>query len=462
MPAIITNKFRVHNAEQFKESFSEAADTYYLGIGRPQAFADNQAFNDGTDTNPPTPNDDIGTEYYAYDDMLSAKKISSSDVSTVIPRRDWATGTVYDYYRHDYGNINSAGSTITSDSSASNLFDATFYVLTSTFDVYKCIDNNSGAASTVEPSGNKNTSTFSTADGYTWKYMYSLTAAEQTNFLSTDFMHVSTESTDYSTTAGAIELVKITDAGSGGSDATYTDIAIRGDGSSGTATVVVSSGAVSSVTITNAGSGYTFASILASDFGSVSGADIDFIISPEGGHASDCVKELGGFFVMMNVNLTQAEGSGDFNTANDFRRIMLIRNPVDSTTGSTATADTLDATKSITMSSTSGNFLPDEKITQATTGAIGYVVDWNSSTNVLRYIQPQFADQGVDANGDLTAFSSTYTVTGANSSVTGTPSSHDTTPEFTHDSGDVIYIENRKPISRAADQTENIKLIVEF
>ena len=33
MPAIITNKFRLNNAEQFSESFSEAANNkYYLGI----------------------------------------------------------------------------------------------------------------------------------------------------------------------------------------------------------------------------------------------------------------------------------------------------------------------------------------------------------------------------------------------------------------------------------------------
>ena len=462
MPAIITNKFRVHNAEQFKESFGEAADTYYLGIGRPQPFADNQAFNDGTDANPPTPNDDIGTEYYIYDDLLSAKKISTSDVSIVIPRRNWTTGTVYDYYRHDYGNINSAGSAITSDSGASNLFDSTFYVLTSTYDVYKCIDNNSGAASTVEPSANKNTSTFSTADGYVWKYMYSLTADERQNFLSTDFMHVSTESTDYSTTAGALELVKITDAGSGGSDGTYSGVTIRGDGSGGTADVTVSSGAITDVTITAVGSGYTYASLAAGDIGSVSGYDVDFIISPEGGHAKDCVKELGGFFVMMNVNFVQAEGSGDFNTENDFRRIVMLRNPTDSTTGSTATADTLDATRSITFSSTSGDFQVDEKITQTTTNAVGYVVDWNSSTKVLRYIQPQFTDQGVNSNGDRVDFSGTSTVTGGTSGVTGTPSSHDITPELTADSGDVLYIENRKPIIRAADQTENVKLIVEF
>ena len=463
MPAIITKDFRIHNARQFQESFSESADTYYLGIGRPQAFANDQAFNDGTDSSPPTPVDSVGSvEHYVYDDLLSAKKVTSSDISLVIPRKNWTTGTTYDYYRHDYGEINSAGNTITANSGATTLLDSNFYVMNSTFDVYKVIDNNGDSASTVEPTGNKSTSVFSTSDSYKWKYMYSLSATEQANFLSTDFMHLSTESSDFSTTAGAIEHVKITAGGSGGTNGTYTGVAIRGDGSSGECTVVVSSNAVSSVTITTAGSGYTFASVKASDIGGVSGADIDFIISPPGGHASDVIAELGGFFVMLNVDLTQADGSGDFNTSNDFRRIVLLRNPTDSTTSATATASTLDATKSITFSGTPGSFQADEKITQATTGAVGFVVDFNSTTKVLRYIQPQFANQGVDSNGNLTAFSGTNTVTGATSGATGTPSSHDTTPELTADTGEILYIENRKPITRASDQTENVKLIVEF
>ena len=465
MPAIITKEFRLTNAKQFQEDFGETNQNYYLALGRPQAFADNQAFNDGTDTSPPTPNDDVGSEFYVYDDLLAAQKIASTDVSLVVPRRDWSTGTVYDYYRHDYGNINTAGSTISSDSGATNLYDATFYVMNSSFDVYKCIDNNSGAASTVEPSGNKSTSVFTTGDSYRWKYMYSLTASEQTNFLSSDFMHVSTESSDFSTTAGAIEHVKITAAGSGGTNGTYTGVNIRGDGSSGTATVVVSGNAVTSVTITAAGSGYTFASILASDIGSVSGADIDFIISPIGGHANDCEKELGAFFVMVNQDIVQNAGSGDFTVANDFRRIALIKNPTSSS--SLATASTLDATKSITFSGSPGSFQADEKITQTTTGAVGFVVDFNSTTKVLRYIQPQFANQGIDSNQNLTAFSGTATVTGGTSGATGTPTSHDTTPELdaktaSAASGDILYVENRKPITRASDQTENIKLIVEF
>jgi len=462
MPAIITKDFRIQNANQFKESFDESADTYYLAIGRPQAFANDQAFNDGTDTSPPTPVDSVGSvDYYVYDDLMSAKKITSSNVSAVIPRRNWTTGTTYDYYRHDYGEINSAGSAIAANSGATTLHDATFYVMNSTFDVYKCIDNNGDSASTVEPTGNKTTSVFSTGDSYKWKYMYTLTASEQANFMSTDFIHCSTESTDYSTTAGAIENAKVTAGGSGGTNGTYTNVDIRGDGSSGKCTVVVSSNAVTSVTITTAGSGYTFASVLASDIGTVSGADIDFIISPPGGHATDVIAELGGFFVMMNVDFSTDE-SGEFNTSNDFRRIALLRNPTDSTTGATATASTLDATKSITFSGTPGAFQADEKITQASTGAVGYVVDFNSTTKVLRYIQPQFANQGIDTNQNVTAFSGTNTVTGGTSSATGTPSSHDVTPELTADTGDILYIENRKPISRASDQTENVKLIVEF
>ena len=35
-------------------------------------------------------------------------------------------------------------------------------------------------------------------------------------------------------------------------------------------------------------------------------------------------------------------------------------------------------------------------------------------------------------------------------------------PEIDHDTGDVLYIENRTPIQRATDQTENIKLVIEF
>ena len=489
MPAIITNKFRIHNSEQFSESFSESSSNiYYLGIGRPQAWAtqtrgDLRTENLGTDSASITPSDSVLQEFNTFDDLLAVKKITSSDVSYVIPRRNWTTATTYDIYRHDYGNrITGTTSTQTSNSGSTNLFDSTFYVLTAARNVYKCLDNNSNGSSTTEPTGTS-VNIITTADGYKWKYMYTLSASQQANFLSTDFMAVTTNSTVSSAAIdGAINIVKIKSAGSGGTNGTYTSIPIRGDGSSGTVTVVVSGGAVTSVTVTNVGTGYTIAYIRNADIVSagatgLSGSEIDCIIEPKGGHGYDAVKELGGFFVMLNVNLegTESSNTGDFTAQNDFRRIVLLRDPYSG--GTVASSTTLRATKAVRFASspTPGTFQVDEKITQATTGAVGKVVEWDATNRILHYIQTKFNDEGVDSNGNLTAFSGVNVITGATSSATGTPSSvaSETADQITFTNGykgseldrhrgDVLYIENRAPITRAADQTENIKLVIEF
>jgi len=489
MPAIITNKFRINNAEQFSESFSEASpETYYLGVGRPQAFAtqtrgDSRTENQGTDSAPITPVDSVIEEFNTYDDLLGVKKLASSDVSYVIPRRNWTTSTVYDYYRHDYGNrITGTTTTQTANSGATTLFDATFYVLTAARNVYKCLDNNGNAASTVEPTGTS-TSILTTADGYKWKYMYTLSATQQSNFLSTDFMAVATDATISSAAVdGAISTVKIKSGGTGGSNGTFTGIPIRGDGTGGTISAVVSGGVVTTVTVTSAGSGYTIAYIRNADIvsagaTSLSGSEIDVIIPPKGGHGFNAVSELGGFFVMLNVSLegTEAANTGDFTAENDFRRIVLIRNPYSG--GSLASATTLRATKAVRFaaSPTPGTFSVDEEINQATTGAVGKVVEWDATNRILHYIQTRFNDEGVDSNGNRTAFSGANVITGQTSGATGTPSStaSETADQITFTNGykdteldrhkgDVLYIENRAPITRASDQTENIKLVIEF
>ena len=490
MPAIITNKFRIHMSEQFQESFSEASgNNYYLGIGRPQPYGtltrpDGRTDNQGTDANPITPSDSVIEETNSYDDMLAAKRITSSDVSFVIPRRNWTSGTVYDEYRHDLGNRITGGTTAqTSTSGASTLFDATFYVLTSANRVYKVLDNNNGAAVSDEPISTSNT-VISTSDNYKYKYMYTLTAAQQSSFLSTDFMAVATDSTvSGAAVDGEINIVKIKTAGTGGTDGTHTGIPIRGDGTvAGAVSVTIASGAVTAVSVTTEGQGYTYGYITLADInanggGSLTGTELDVIIPPQGGHGFDAVKELGGFFLMLNQSLegTETANSGDYTASNDFRKIILIRDPKSS--GSAATATTLRGTKAIKIASspTPGTFTADEKITQATTGAVGKVVEWDSANNILYYIQTGFTDAGVDANGDKSAFSGANVITGATSSATGTPDSGSSatvnnvvfasgysSAELDENSGDVIYIENRAPIVRAADQTENIKLIIEF
>ena len=485
MPAIITDRFRIHNSEQFQEAFSEASpNTMYLGIGRPQPFAtstrgDARTNNEGTDTSPVTPADNLNAQHFPYDDMLAAKKVASSDVTFAIPRRNWTTGTVYDYYRHDYGEYITGGTTAqTSNSTASTLFDATFYVLTTDRNIYKCLDNNSNAASTVEPTGTS-TAILATADGYKWKYMYTLSASQQANFLSTDFMAVATDSTVSSAAvAGQIDIIKIKAAGTGGTNGTHTGVAIKGDGSSGVCTVTVAGGVVTAVTITAAGTGYTYgtisnAEIVTAGATSLTGAELDVIISPNGGHGFNAVEELGGFYVMLNTSLegTESSNSGDVTVSNDFRKITLIRDPESSSAA--ATANTLRATRAINITGVSGAYVTDEKITQTTTGAIGKVVEWDSTNSILYYIQTRHTNEGIDSNGNQTAFSGTNVVTGAGGA-TGTPTTSSSTinnvvfvsgysvSEIDHDSGDILYIENRAPITRAADQTENIKLVIEF
>ena len=486
MPAIITNKFRLHNTSNFVESFSESSpNIYYLAIGRPQAFAtstggDSRTQYEGTDSSPLTPADSVSDEFYFFDDVIAAKRITTSDISRVVPRRNWTTGTTYDMYRGDYGQYikGSSSSTITANSGATSLADATFYVLSSANNVYKVISNNGNAASTVEPTGTS-TSILTTGDSYKWKYMYTLTASEQTNFLSTDFMHVSTDSTVAAAAVdGAIDTVLIKTAGSGGTNGSHTGVAIRGDGSSGACTVVVSGGAVSSVTVTTAGTGYTFgyirnADIVAAGATNLSGSELDVIIPPKGGHGKDAVEELGGHFVMMNTDFTgdESANSGDFTTANDFRRVGLLLDP--QTGGSAASATTLRGTKAVKLSGTPGSFQVDEEINQASTGAVGKVVEYDSTNKILFYIQTRFNDEGVDSNGNLTAFSGANAITGQTSSAAGTPdASTQTVDNIVFSSGynsgeidadtDVLYQENRSPITRASDQTENIKLIVEF
>ena len=485
MPAIITDRFRIHNSEQFQEAFSEGSgNVMYLGIGRPQAFAtatrgDARTDNEGSDTAPLTPADNRNAQSFPFDDLLAAKRITSSDVTFAVPRRNWATGTTYDIYRHDYGErITGTTTAQTSNSGVSTLHDANFYVLTTARNVYKVLDNNGNSASTVEPTGTA-TTVLTTGDGYKWKYMYTLSASQQANFLSTDFMAVATDSTVSSAAVdGAIDIVKIKTPGSGGADGTHTGIAIRGDGSNGQVSVTVTGGVVTAVTVTNAGTGYTFgtisnAQIVAAGATSLTGAELDVIIPPKGGHGKNAIEELGGFFVMLNTSLegTESGNSGDVTVANDFRKISLIRDPLAS--GSAATATTLRGTKAINLSGVSGSYVVDEKITQATTGAVGKVVEWDSSNNILYYIQTRHTNDGIDSNGNLTAFSGTNVVTGAGGA-TGTPTTSTSTinnvsftsgysaSEIDADSGDILYIENRAPITRAADQTENIKLVIEF
>ena len=431
--------------------------------------------------------------------MLGAKLISSSDVKRSIPRRNWANGTVYDMYRHDYSSSN------TSTSGSSDLFDSTFYFMTSDYRVYKVLDNNAGAAFSGSEPTSESTSPVASG-GYVIKYMYTISTSDFAKFGTTDFIPVATDSTvSAAATDGKIESLVIT-AGSGYTDGTYY-AAVYGDGTNqGTSSgaivrITVSSGAIVSfgltagtdTTIHSGGAAYTFGYVnLGDDYifsdtslsssaslGSGSGGAIEVIISPKNGHGNDAVGELGGHYVMTATTLTQGEGD-DFTTANDFRSVGIVVDPTNFGTSTVATATTRRQTYIVKLDTSSGTFEADEVITQTSTGAVGKVVEWDSSLSLLYYQQEEFKNFGTNSTtGGYVAFSGTNEITGGSSGATGTTAGTTETvtlanantvtltsgyasPELAADSGNIIYLENRKPIQRASDQTEDIKVIIEF
>ncbi len=437
MAAIITNKFRIHNAEQFVEAFSESASTkMYLVIARSSPWTD--------ENTPDTPTDTVQGRFDDWDRAIAAQLVASSSVTHVIPRKNWTTGTIYTMF----------------DYTATNLFTSAtgMLVMNSNYDVYKCLFNGttpaatSGVVSTVEPTGT-GTAVITTGDTYKWQYMYTVSQADVIKYVSTDWIPCATNSTvSAAATNGAIDVIKVTAAGS--SYSSVPTVVITGDGSGAAATAVLTSNALTSVTVTNAGSGYTYAKI-AFTGGGGSAAAATAMIGPKNGHGYNAIEESGAYYVMMNSRLEYAAGSGDFPTDNDFRTIALVRDPFNYGTTTVSTATTLSANPAIAISSVSGTFQADEIITGGTSGTKARIVSPGASS--LRYYQDRTAAD-VNYYKDFTA---TETVTGATSSATGTVGAK-TNREIDLYSGDFIYVENRRVINRAADQIEDIKLVIEF
>ena len=425
MASIVTSKFRVHNAQQFAESFSEAANTImYLFIGKNTAFPD--------DNNPPTPvNSTANIEFTPWRDMYAAKRITTADVTHAVPRYDWTSGTVYDQY----------------DDQDTNLLEDDFYAITEDFNVYKCLFNAGATASTTKPTG-VSTSPFTAADGYIWKFMYTVTTAKALKFLTNDYIPVQTLTADggedqwdvqAAAVDGGIHVVKVTAGGSG--YATAPAVTITGDGTGATANSTITANVVTAVTITAAGTGYTRASV---SFASGAAA-ATAIISPKGGHGSDAVEELGGKFIMLNVRLDGNE-SNTFSTANEFRQVGIVRDPYLYGTTTRAVASSFRQSFKYQLSSISGTFTVDETIT--------------SGSNTASLIE--FTTPSIFTTLPLNLpFANTTTVTGGTSGATGTIAAI-TTPGLQPYTGDLLYVENRVPISRADDQIEDVKLVIQF
>ena len=522
MSAIITDQFRILNAETFIKSFTgigTTANNYYTFLGHPNPTDDaveNYGASDWA-TNPPDPKDSFRQENLYHDSMMFLKKVTSSDVARVVRRINWTVGTTYDVYK---GDVEITNASLVTD--AKTLYESNYYVINSEYKVYVCISN---GANPERPKGEKSlyepnfvATSVSQAgaidDGYRWKYLYTLTPSEIIKFTTESFMPVpqnwgSGESAAVRDAAvdGKIEHVIIKARGSGyqrtggSSTATITGVPVLGNGSGATVTVQISGGEVSTVVVENGGSGYTkglirFDSQTIADLaGGGAGAEFEVLIPPKGGHGADVYRELGAFRVML---YSKYDNESDYITGNTFSRVGVIKNPVQFTGDELYSEQTATALGALKLKSATGtgttagtNYVLNSQISQTVAvgqTAIGRVASWNPNTGVLRYYQPvgfvtstyegtagnrlyDFAGVeaeivgGVGSNliPDITMDNvSALTVGGSVVQLGQTFNDGKANPEIKKYSGEIIYIDNRAPITRSASQKEEVKVVVEF
>ena len=167
MPILLCDQARTELARSFYRDIANENDFFYFYVARTQVWADEEAVE--------TPVDSVAYINSSRKNVLKMRRITSADLDLMAKRYDWAANIVYDHYDDRLGELvdpqNPTGEVYISASGATSLKDAKFYVLTDEYNVYKCLDNNNNSPSTVQPVGT-DTSTFQTADGYVWKFLY--------------------------------------------------------------------------------------------------------------------------------------------------------------------------------------------------------------------------------------------------------------------------------------------------
>lgn len=550
--SLITEQFRIHNADKFLKAFDTTnsgsnSNNLYFFIGRHRSWYSQYAENSnyGTTASPtlaegnvPSPYDNTDYSNEVHDDIISLKKVGFSNVRKVVRRYNWVQGKKFTMYRPNYNTQNQTAT------GTSSIFDSEFYVMNpETYEIFKVLNNGvspsnptgttTGATAPTAAAANANNIVdFSSTDGYVYQYLYKLETNDVLFFTSTDFIPVKETTYAGSVVSGALDIALLKNGGSGLPVSQDLFFRIKGDGDDSVNGFAVlklttdSGGTVTSAEITTRGRNYTYATVDLSPSATYYSSEanlragtpsstlpssgytaptIEIVIPPQGGHGSNISNELGAKRVMLNTRLiygnrsTAADKTTDFYVDQDFRRIGVIKDPLN-ISNAALTTDTASGTYAIIIDTSSGSgiFAKDEVITQSYTVtrgtesinviAKGRVVDYNqydTSGNlaILRYTQSPNDPELRDSDGTIWPFYTAAPGGGTVNNITGVESTADRainrgsqgtiesqgtfvnglcSPEYQKYTGDIIYVENRRVITRAADQIEDVKLVIEF
>jgi hypothetical protein len=395
--------------------------------------------------------------------MFVAKKITSNDISPVIQRIDWISGTTYDYYQDniDMFAVDTNGFLIYK-----------FYVRNNYDQVFKCLWNNNGKLSTVmpmfEPGVFDSNDIYTGSDGYKWKFMYTIDAGSKSRFMDVNWMPIpvsaNVSSNPVSTTAGFgdVEVINVTNGGSQ-YDSVNTTIVVSVTGTNTSpvaANVVVTNGEISDIIVSNSGKDYTTANITITAYTSSnlsivsttgSGATAIAPVSPVGGHAYDPISELGTNHSMFSINFNGSE-NGSIPTNIEYYQVGLVISPV-AQSSNPANSSIYKISTDFFVAIGLGSFISDEVVYQGTSleraTFTATVLSFDNTTGIINLINTKGIPQ-VNAS-----------VYGNTSNTVRTLLSYNT-PDFISYSGYISYVENRSGIQRSPDGIEQFRFVVQY
>lgn len=155
--------------------------------------ADGVTENATANTKPKTLQD----EQITVNQIMYGGKLYPQNMIAMVKRVDWVPGLVFAQY----------------DSRDPELDTKNFYAMNSQRVVYKCLDNNNGTPSTLEPISVEQ-GPFRLADGYVWQYMYKLTENDLLNYAVGQYIPlIKDANTAAAAIRGTVSSIKVVDGG---------------------------------------------------------------------------------------------------------------------------------------------------------------------------------------------------------------------------------------------------------
>ena len=487
MAAIITDDFRKQLAASIVTENASASTTipdYYIGIGKSDPWTDLLTAESVAGFAPAVPDGSIREKEEVKENLMALVKVPVDKAVRVIPRITYAGGNIYKVY-------NPEDPTCFIPTSVGGVTYQPCYVVDQD-KIWVCLGNKANASNPLGQAagvsdvpaddGDNNYDVKSLISGnYTWAYVQSVAEAS-TGFNTNQFVKVSdtdlpsgTDATNAAAeTGGLLYGIKIINKGAGYTSA--PTVTVVGNNATITLVATENSGEVAFIDFTDeigGGIGWTDASVVITGGGTpTTKAEAVPIFAPIDGFGFNPAKDLPSYYVGFEAELVGNLGGDAPIIA--YRQLSLIRGletnvRTDDADDAAGGADllSLDALQflecdtGVDLSSinvTPGDYLVNDD------GAMAFVdyIDTTTANQHKVFFHQNNNDiinrQSFDSTGDFQLKNRTDgTDIGTSTSYVSVGNG-----EYTRKQGEVVFYENRTAIVRSAQQTEEIKLVIQL